>query len=81
MAQSTPGYRSKQLINEVRRASANGNLFLPRYDEDGVRMVLRESNELNVQIQENLGDAGSANNLPEPVKSACQVWIPYRANI
>lgn len=75
MAQSTPGYRSKQLVNELRRASSNGSLFLPRYDEDGVRMVLRESTELNAQIEENMGGAPNTNNLPDAVKSACQVRV------
>jgi hypothetical protein len=72
MAQSTPGYRSKQLINELRRASTNGNLFLPRYDEDGVRMILRESSELNAQIDESL-NGNNVDSLPDPVRSACQV--------
>mmetsp|Transcript_89893 Transcript_89893/g.179557 ORF Transcript_89893/g.179557 Transcript_89893/m.179557 type:complete len:203 (+) Transcript_89893:35-643(+) len=69
---SVPGARSKILITELRRAETNGGLQLPRFNEDGLRMVLSESKELFGELNELMGGQ-EISEMPDPVKIACQV--------
>ena len=72
MAAAVPGQRSRDLITELRRAAANGPLFITRYNEDRVRQVLNESSELYSEITD-LMDGKPVEKLPPPVKTACIV--------
>ncbi len=64
---SLPGQRSKQLVTELRRSAAAGSISLPRYNDDGVRQVLAESNEHYTEMRGLMGEANLPD-LPEPVR-------------
>ncbi len=67
-----PGSRAKQLVTELRRASANGPLFIPRYNEKEIRTVLSETNEHFDKMKEHMGSE-NLETLAPPVQVACRI--------
>lgn len=69
---SVPGQRSKALVTDLRRAAANGALFLPRFNDEGIRTVVAESNEEYSAMRSMMGDT-RLEELPDAVRVSCHV--------